>query len=103
MFGPFNRVESTTQSPEVAIKQVATGEIWGRTPRYGSVPTVEAYGGSLALGKRGIDFTTPIEPHPNGSPIHVKFYLGRTPGVQIRHVNGTDYACIAATVVNRQP
>lgn len=103
MFGPFNREESTTQSRTIAILQVATGEIWGKTPRYGNVPTVEAYGGALRAATRGIEFTTPVEPHPNGSPLHIKFYLGKTPGVESRHLNGTDYACIPAVVINRQP
>ena len=103
MYGPFNREESTTQDSATALQQVATGEIWGKTPRFGTVPTVEAYGGQLKATLRGIEFSTPIQPHPNGSPYHIKFYLGMTQGVQHRCKGGIDYACISAIVINKQP
>ena len=103
MHGPFRREETPTQDRATALKQVASGEIWGKTPRYGVVPTVEAYGGLLDPGVRGIEFTTPVAPHPNCGPFHVKFYLGLTPGVVKRHLNGTDYASIPANITNKQP
>ncbi len=101
--GPFNRVESDTQTKEDAVHQVASGEIWGRTPRGGMEPTVQAYAGALKTGLRGIEFTTDIAPHPFSSPFEARWYLTKTPGVQHRYRNGEDFACITADVINLQP
>jgi hypothetical protein len=101
--GPFCRWESTSQTPVIALLQVASGEIWGDTPRGGLEPTVQAYPWALAPGRRGIEFTTPIGPYPLSSPFEARWYLTLTPGVILRQKNGRDYACITATVDNRQP
>ena len=103
MVGDFNRRESNTQTKEVAIAQQKSGEIWGRTPRGGMCPTVQAYGGSLEIGRRGINFSTSVKPQPDGSPFEARWYLGLTPGVEPRQKDGEDFACIPATVVNFQP
>ena len=102
--GPFNRRDTPTgQTPAVALKQVASGEIWGRTPKNGGLgPTVQAYPG-LLVNRRGIEFTTDIEPHPNGSPFEVRWYLRLTAGVQRRREGGEEFACITAMVKNLQP
>lgn len=103
VYGPFNRRETpTTQTPELALKQVTSGEIWGRTPRGGLGLTVQAYPGTL-INHRGIEFTTAIAPHPFSSPNEARWYLGHTPGVQLRRLGGEDYACITAVVKNLQP
>lgn len=99
----FYRVESPTQTSAIALQQAASSEIWGSTPRGGFVPTVQAYAGKLHKDDRGIEFTTPIAPHPNGSPFEARWYLNITAGVVLRQQGGTDYACITATVDNRQP
>jgi hypothetical protein len=101
--GPFHRLESPSQTPAVALIQMASGEIWGKTPRGGFVPTVQAYAGALPSAERGIEFTTAILPHPMGSPFEARWYLGHTPGVQLRQNGGEDFASITATVDNRQP
>ena len=102
--GPFNRRETPdTQTKETARKQEQSGEIWGRTPRGGLEPTVQAYAGSLGRNQRGIEFTTGTMPHPNGSPFEARWYLTLTPGVQLRRQNGEDFACILANVNNMQP
>jgi hypothetical protein len=100
----FNRRETPdTQTPEIAKQQVASGEIWGRTPKNGGFePTVQAYAGPLKNG-RGIEFTTDIAPHPNGSPFEVRWYMTRTPGVQRRYRDGEEFACILVIVTNLQP
>jgi hypothetical protein len=102
--GPFNRWETPDiQTPALALKQVASGEIWARTPKNGGLgPTVQAYAGVL-VNRRGIEFTTDIEPHPNGSPFEVRWYLRLTAGVQWRREGGEEFACIAAAVKNLQP
>lgn len=106
-FGPFCRWESPTQTTADALLQVASSEIWGGVPFNGLEPTVEAYPGTLirtqAPNLRGIEFTTPIAPYPNSSPLHAKWYLSLTPGVLLRQKSGQDYACITATVDNHQP
>ena len=102
-FGPFCRWESTTQTSADARLQEQTGEIWGRTPRWGMVPTVQAYPFPLAATQRGIEFTTNTEPHANGSPYEIRWYLNLTPGVLLRQKDGEDFACILADVDNRQP
>jgi len=101
--GPFNRRESGTQTKATALKQVKSGEIWGRTPRYGIEPTVQAYAGLLRGNARGIEFKTDTAPHPNGSPFEARWYLTRTPGVLHRQEAGEDFACILAAVTNKQP
>ena len=57
--GQFNRRESPTQTPATALQQVLAGEVWGRTPRNGLGPAVQAYIGKLR-NCRGIDFTTMV-------------------------------------------
>lgn len=103
-YGPFNRRETpTTQTPALALIQAASGEVWGRTPRNGGLgPTVQAYAGALS-NYRGIEFQTSIAPHPNSSPLEVRWYLRLTPGVQLRQHGGEDFACVTATVRNFQP
>ena len=102
LLGPFCRWESDTQTREVARLQQQSGEIWGRTPRGGMEPTVQAYPFPLAADRRGIEFTTDTTPHPNGSPYEIRWYLIRTPGVLLRQKDGEDFACILADVENRQ-
>src|SRR5882724_6647570 len=93
----YRRENATTQNKADALMQVASGEVWGRTPKNGLVPTVQAYPGKLH-NCRGIDFTTLIDPHPNGSPFEVRWYLTATPGVEYRCKDGEDFACIKAVV-----
>jgi hypothetical protein len=103
LFGAFNRLESKTQTKETALKQEMSGEIWGRTPRGGLEPTVQAYAGGLKHGHRGIEFSTDISPHPNGSPLEARWYLTKTTGVLCRYEGGEEFACIRADVKNIQP
>ena len=101
--GPYHRQESPTQSPEVALLQVASGEIWGRTPRGGRWPTVQAYPKPIASGARGVEFTTAVQPYPQGAPHEVRWYLGITPGVLERFDDmGEQFACVTAVVTNHQ-
>jgi hypothetical protein len=100
-YGVFYRVETHLQTAEVAAMQAATREIWGRTPKYGLEPTVEAYAGPLPAPRRGIQFDTDIR--PDGSPLQAKWYLTHTPGVQKRVHKGEDFACVTAiSVLNHQ-
>jgi len=98
----FCRLESTTQTPVIAVLQVLSGEIWGKNPRGGFCPVVQAYPWPLRPRQRGIEFTTRIAPHSMGSPFEARWYLNLTPGVELRQKGGEDYACIKATVDNHQ-
>lgn len=104
-FGPFNRKETRFQTREDALKQVASGEIWGATPANGGMcPTVQAYPGNLSEGRRGIEFRTDVENERGSSPIEARWYLNITPNVEERYdADGKQYACISAEVVNLQP
>jgi hypothetical protein len=99
--GIFCRWESSTQTPAIAVLQVRSGEIWGRAPKNGLCPTVQAYPWRLN-GHRGIEFTTQIPPHSMSAPHEARWYLGFTPGVELRQKAGEDYACIRAVVENHQ-
>jgi hypothetical protein len=105
MPGPYHRVETPTQTVADALQQVASSEIWGKAAKPGGLyPCVKAYPGALAAGKRGIDFTTTTAPDPfSSSPIELRWYYPRTPGVVLRIKLMIDYACIDAIVVNKQP
>jgi hypothetical protein len=102
--GPYHRQETNLQTPAVALLQVASREVWGRTPRLGgSEPTVQAYRGPIGANVRGIEFTTEVIPYPDYSPIEARWYPSFTAGVELRDVNGVDYAVISATIKNCQP
>jgi RHS repeat-associated protein len=94
----FHRLESPTQTAEIAAAQQASGEIWGRTPRGGDVPTVQAYEGPLPEGTRGVEFTTDAPPSSvNPGSSEARWREG-SPGVESRTVNGEDFAVIGCTV-----
>jgi hypothetical protein len=100
----FHRVETNIQTPELAVLQVKSGEIWGKETRYGGVPVVQAYRRELDPGKRGIQFTSSVKPHPGGgTPLEARWYLKWTEGVLLRQKGNQDFAAIPATVENKQP
>ena len=71
VYGPFHRRVSDTQDAEAARKQVLSGELWGRIPRWGCVPTVKAFPGQLPAGESGIEFWSFQEPdRPVGPRSH---------------------------------
>ena len=79
----YHRVQSTTQTAEIAALQKETLEIWGTPPRkiYRSdTPKVKAYVGSLD-DKKGIEFTTDVEPDPCCPPDQA-FWTGPRAGVE---------------------
>jgi hypothetical protein len=90
----YHRLDSPTQTPFDAIKQVESQEIWGKTPRTGYLPKVQAYLGSLPSDVRGIEFTTDIEPDP-GCPPRQAFWSGEREGVRLED----GFAKIAVTII----
>jgi hypothetical protein len=70
-YGPFHRLASPTQTRAEAAAQQESGEIWGRTPRTGAWPQVNAYSGPLPDGEFGIEFYTNVPPDEGErSPVH---------------------------------
>jgi hypothetical protein len=74
--------------------QVASQEIWGTVARWGSVPTVKAYHGTLPAGARGVEFTTQVPPRRNSHPTLEEWPEGY-PGVRTM---GNGYVAIDANV-----
>lgn len=62
VYGPFFRLISDTQDAAAARSQALSGEVWGRVPRWGLVPTVKAFPGQLPFGAEGIEFWSFEEP-----------------------------------------
>lgn len=56
LYGPFFRRASTTQTADTTVKQLLSGEIWGKPPRWGISPAVQAFAGPLPDGEEGIEF-----------------------------------------------
>lgn len=78
----YHRLESPTQTSAHAQAQQRSGEIWGRAPRYGTVPRVKAYSGPLPSGARGVEFETDHPPDP-GDPPGKASWGPQNPGVTI--------------------
>ncbi|MGW7531333.1 WXG100-like domain-containing protein [Amycolatopsis sp. NPDC054798] len=62
-YGPYHRLESRTQSAETAKLIEESSQVWGKTPRHGANPAVQAWNGPLPPGKRGVEFYTDVKPH----------------------------------------
>ncbi|MFE6615973.1 toxin glutamine deamidase domain-containing protein [Amycolatopsis sp. NPDC057786] len=82
-YGPFHRLESTSQNAGVAGMQSESREIWGRAPVYGdSAPVVQAYRGPLPEGRRGVEFWTDIKPKWHGTNVAMRAWYP-TQGVRV--------------------
>lgn len=91
-YGPYHRTGSA-QSDETTRRQLASGEIWGKTDRFSFFPSVDAWRGSLPLDKPGVESYTDVAPEPGGPPHHLRWFRVR-PGVRVEG----DYAKIRATI-----
>lgn len=78
----YHRLESPTQTPVDAARQIASGEIWGRAPMSSQIPKVKAYRGPLPPGARRVEFTTEVPPDPDATPLRVD-WSGPRPGVAV--------------------
>lgn len=80
----YHRRQSTTQTVEVARKQVDSQEIWGGPCTNflnSDLPKVKAFWNELdRKSDRGIEFTTEVKPDPSGHPVYV-FWSGDREGV----------------------
>jgi hypothetical protein len=94
----YHRYETPTQPVTAAYEQRRTSEIWGRIPRWGSEPVVEAYTGPLPDGQDGIEFTVPLPPEPLAPP---GLALWRPPRVRKRVVADTEYAVLEGVTITK--
>ena len=92
----YHRRQSPTQTPEHARLQQESGELWGKAPRYGRTPAVQAFRGPLPAGVPGIEFATPVRPDSDGGAL-VYWSSGR-PDVETFELNGEEYAKIPIVV-----
>ena len=57
VYGPFHRLLAPgVQDAHTTVRQVLSGELWGRPPAWGGEPAVKAYAGSLPDGASGVEF-----------------------------------------------
>lgn len=95
-YGVFHRNEATHQTREVAELQVKTQEIWGRTPKDGFAPTVQAYRPLGVKQGRRIEFSTDVKPGAE-SPYEAWWYLGGA-NVEERIKDQELFACIPVEI-----
>ena len=80
VYGPYHRLLSDTQAPDTMVKQLLSGEAWGKPARFGADPAAKAYRGPLRPGDEGFEFWA-FGPPDSGRPRRI---LARSLGVS-RH------------------
>jgi hypothetical protein len=73
VYGPFRRLKNeTTQTPEVAIRQLRDGQLWGKP--MGLDPVVKAHAGPLHDDEEGLEFWAPVPPdNPYGARVYWRY------------------------------
>lgn len=57
VYGPFHRLLAPrVQDAATIVKQLLSGEVWGRKPSWGGSPQVKAYTGTLPQKASGFEF-----------------------------------------------
>lgn len=95
-FGMFHRNEATYQTVKDAELQMASQEMWGRTPKNGFDLAVQAFKADGIKQARRIEFSTDIEPKAE-TPYEAWWYRNDT-GVEVRQKEGEEYACIPVEI-----
>lgn len=93
----YHRRKSSSQDDDTARLIETSGELWGKGAWPSGLPCAKAYLGPLPAGVAGIEFTSPIPPHPTGHPFEARWYV-TTPGVGTRYVDGYEFAVVPVTV-----
>lgn len=89
--GPFCRLEAIPgQDAATAVKQMLSGEIWGRAARHGVRAAVQAYGRPLRLGERGVEFWSFQPPNERFGPRPSWYKPG--PHLRIETIDGREVA-----------
>ena len=93
----YHREESLSQTAEIAKKQIDSQQMWGGPARncfFSDIPKVKAYSWKFdRSNKRGIEFTTAVEPDRGTRPGLV-YWSGEREGVR----NEGDWAKIEVQV-----
>ncbi|NSC24734.1 RHS repeat protein [Streptomyces albus subsp. chlorinus] len=101
LHGPFHRLGSPTQTPDVTAQVLDSGELWGRVPRTGTREMVQAHDGPIpADAKPGsFEFYTSVAPSSHSRMTgYVGWELGVSPEVGHIFHNGEDFARIPVFV-----
>jgi hypothetical protein len=81
-----------------AKKQIGPQEIWGKRPRYGYEPTVQAYIGSLPAGEMGVEFFASEEPSTYIGDVEARWYLSQLSPKSARYSKKEECAAIDVKV-----
>lgn len=92
------RGNDRTQTDADAERIATSGELWGRAPRYGTVPAVQAYVGELPDNSWGVEFRTPVPPDPSDSPWRATWRGPRLGVTTWTDEHGTDWVKIMVHV-----
>ena len=81
VYGPFYRLRADdVQDIQTIVKQVLSGELWGKPPRFGrDTPQAKGYRGSLPEGNEGFEFWAFQPPDSYAGP-HARWW---TPGTDL--------------------
>ncbi|MFE9904903.1 RHS repeat domain-containing protein [Streptomyces achromogenes] len=102
LYGPFHRLASPTQSLEDGRAIVESGELWGRTPRWGGNATAQAHRGPLPEHAKpgSLEFYTTVKPKPQDRtpPGYVSWEADVEEGVNSFSKDGDEWASIPIIV-----
>ncbi|MEU3208087.1 RHS repeat-associated core domain-containing protein [Streptomyces cyaneofuscatus] len=102
LYGPFHRLASPTQKLEHSRAIVESGELWGRTPRWGGNATAQAHRGPLPDDAKpgSLEFYTSVKPKPqNRTPQGYASWESEVEkGVRSFTKDGDDWASIPVFV-----
>lgn len=73
LYGPFRRLKNdTTQTPETVVKQLRSGQLWGKP--LARDPVVKAHAGKLEVDEEGLEFWAPVPPdNPHGKRVYWRY------------------------------
>lgn len=72
-YGPYYRVDSTSQTAADAKKMVESRELWGREPFGSDVPQAQAYT-EPKEGRPFLEFWTFVEPRADVAPPEIRWH-----------------------------
>jgi hypothetical protein len=102
LYGPFHRLASPTQTLEHGRVIAESGELWGRTPRWGGNATAQAHRGPIPKDAKpgSLEFYTTVKPKPQDRtpPGYVSWETGVEEGVNFFIKDGEEWASISIIV-----
>lgn len=100
LYGPFHRLASPTQTVENSRTIVESGELWGRTPRWGGNATAQAHVGPIPNEAKpgSLEFYTTVAPKARNRPGYASWEAGIEAGVKEFEKGGDEWASIPIIV-----